>query len=174
VHSRSLIIYSYNKLQTADEKWTELMSLDIKSKQKVYFATEVRNSLAAAYHYLNNTRYYLKNEDMPHCGDQDLKNLLFQAASVYNDMTTLDKQRKTLKNIHIMRTRCLALSQWFEEVIKMFMPLMNQYSHVSNIYDIKKQELKMERIRLLDQIIRKNCPDQPNYKGKNIDFAIFY
>ena len=128
----------------------------------------MRNSLAGAYHYLNNTRSYLKNEDMPFCGDQDLKNLLYQAASVYNEMSTPERQRNVLKNIQIMRKRCLALSQWFEEVIKMFMPLMTKYSQVSAQFDRKKEELKLERIRLLDDIIRNNpeTDEKSPFKGK--------
>ena len=91
---------------------------------------------------------------MPYCADQDLKNLLYQAASVYQDMNTYETQRITLKNIQVMRKRCLALSHWFETVIKMFIPLMTQYSIVSAQYDQKKEQLKLERIELLNSMIQ--------------------
>lgn len=130
------------------------MIISFRDKEKVFLATEVRNNLAAAYHYLNNTRSYLKHEDMPYCSEQDLKNLLYQAAAVYNEMASVEAQRNVLKNIQFMRKRCLGMSQWFETVIKMFMPLMTQHSIISNQYDHKKEELKRERIRLLDEIIK--------------------
>lgn len=129
---------------------------------------------------MNNTRSYLKNEDMPYCADQDLKNLLYQAASVYQDMNTLEAQRITLKNIQVMRKRCLALSHWFETVIKMFIPLMTQYSIVSAQYDQKKEQLKFERISMLNNMIRqaggqmiyveaKPEPSQGVVDGTNLD-----
>ena len=96
---------------------------------------------------------------MPYCADQDLKNLLYQAAAIYQDMSTLESQRNTLKNIQVMRKRCLALSQWFETVIKMFMPLMTQYSVVSSQYDQKKDALNCERVRLLTNIIKEMYDD---------------
>lgn len=91
---------------------------------------------------------------MPYCSEQDLKNLLYQAAAVYNEMESVEAQRNVLKNIQFMRKRCLGMSQWFETVIKMFMPLMTQHSIISSQYDRKKEELKRERIRLLDEIIK--------------------
>lgn len=115
---------------------------------------------------MNNTRSYLKNEDMPYCADQDLKNLLYQAASVYQDMNTLEAQRITLKNIQVMRKRCLALSHWFETVIKMFIPLMTQYSIVSAQYDQKKEQLKFERISLLNNMIREAGGQMINVERK--------
>lgn len=117
---------------------------------------------------------------MPYCADQDLKNLLYQAASVYQDMNTLEAQRITLKNIQVMRKRCLALSHWFETVIKMFIPLMTQYSIVSSQYDQKKEQLKFERISMLNNMIReaggqmiyveaKPEPSQSVVDGTNLD-----
>lgn len=99
---------------------------------------------------------------MPYCADQDLKNLLYQAAAVYQDMMSLETQRNALKNIQVMRKRCLALSQWFETVIKMFMPLMTQYSLVSSQYDQKKEMLKHERIKLLEDIIQEESYGRGN------------
>ncbi len=97
---------------------------------------------------------------MPYCADQDLKNLLYQAAAVYQDMTSLEAQRNALKNIQVMRKRCLALSHWFETVIKMFIPLMTQHSLVSNQYNQKREQLKYERIRLLNQIIKRESENE--------------
>ncbi|RNA02600.1 E3 ubiquitin- ligase BRE1-like 2-like [Brachionus plicatilis] len=174
-NARFLLVYGYNQIQTCEQKWSEMMRLDVNNPEKVIFATEVRNNLVAANQNLINTKTYLKNITLPYCTDEDLKTLQGLAAGTYQDMQTAQRQRYALNIIQVLRQRCAALYQWFDQVIKD--SLVVDYSRVKIDYDQKSRELKMERIRLLQEKIKEktgknvtiNLYDNKNDKKDNLD-----
>ena len=86
------------------------------NQEKVIFATEVRNNLVATNLNLINTRAYLKNIDLPYCTEDDLKTLQSLASGTYQDMMTPQRQKYALDIIQVLRKRCAALKQWFDQV----------------------------------------------------------
>lgn len=116
------------------------------------FATEVRNNLVAGNQNLVNTRTYLKNIELPYCTEEDLKTLQGLSEGTYQDMQTVQRQRYVLDIIQVLRKRCAALNQWFDQVIKD--TLVVDYSRVKGEFDKKFKELKLERVRLLQEKIK--------------------
>ncbi|CAF0828677.1 unnamed protein product [Brachionus calyciflorus] len=163
-NARFLLVYAYNQIQLCEQKWSEMMRLDINNPEKVIFATEVRNNLVAANQNLVNTRTYLKNITLPYCTDEDLKTLQGLASGTYQDMQTPQRQRYALSIIQVLRQRCAALYQWFDQVIKD--TLVVDYTKVRIDYDQKSKQLKMERVRLLQEKIKEKT-------GKDVKINIF-
>ena len=135
----STIIYGINKKNKSDP-------------EKVIYATEVRNNLVAANQNLINTRSYLKNIELPYCTEEDLKTLQNLATGCYKDMNTVDRQKYVLGILQALRKRCAALNQWFDQVIKD--TLVVDFSKSRIDYEQKSKQLKMERIRLLQEKIK--------------------
>ena len=163
-NARFLLVYAYNQIQSSEQSWMELMKLDLNNPQKVIFATEVRNNLIAANQNLQNTRSYLKNIELPYCTEDDLKTLKNVAAGTYQDMMNVQRQNYVLNIIQILRKRCAALNQWFDQVIKD--TLVVDYSKVKINFDQKFKQLKLERIRLLQEKIKEKT-------GKDIKVNLF-
>lgn len=124
----------------------------LSNPEKVIFATEVRNNLVAANQNLINTKTYLKNIDFPYCTQEDLKTLQGLSAGTYQDMQTVQRQKYALDIIQVLRKRVAALNQWFDQVIKD--SLVVDYSKSRNLFEIKSKDLKLERIRLLQEKIK--------------------
>ena len=132
--------------------------------EKVISATEVRNNLVAAYQNLINLRKYLKRVDLPYCTETDLKTLHNLASRTYEDMINVDRQRYCLSIIEILRRRCASLNQWFEQVIQTI--LLRDYSLIKAQFDQKSNDLKCERIKILqEKIVEKT--------GKLVDLNLF-
>jgi hypothetical protein len=81
-----------------------------------FIKKKVRNNLVATNQNLINTRAYLKNIDLPYCTEDDLKTLQSLAAGTYQDMMTPHRQKYALDIIQVLRKRCAALNQWFDQV----------------------------------------------------------
>jgi hypothetical protein len=90
-----------------------------------------------------------------------LKNV---AAGTYQDMMNVQRQNYVLNIIQILRKRCAALNQWFDQVIKE--TLVVDYSKVKINYDQKFKQLKLERIRLLQEKIKEKT-------GKEVKVNLF-
>lgn len=163
-NARFLLVYAYNQIQASEQSWEELVQLDQNNPQKVIFATEVRNNLIAANQNLQNTRSYLKNIELPYCTEDDLKTLKNVAAGTYQDMMVEARQKYVLNILQVLRKRCAALNQWFDQVIKS--TLVVDFSRVKIDYDVKSRELKLERIRLLQEKIKDKT-------GKDIKVNLF-
>ncbi len=74
---------------------------------------------------LINTRAYLKNIELPYCTEDDLKTLQSLAAGTYQDMMTPHRQKYALDIIQVLRKRCAALNQWFDQVRIWFIKVKN-------------------------------------------------
>lgn len=163
-NAKFLLVYAYNQLNCSEQRWTELMNLDIRNPEKVILATEVRNNLVASNQNLMNTRSYLKNVNLPYCTDEDLRSLQALAAGIYQDMLSVDRQRYCLNIMQVLRKRIAALNQWFEQVIKN--TLIVDYNKIKDAYDKKSKELKRERVRLFTEKIKEKT-------GKDVKINIF-
>ncbi len=86
------------------------------------------------------------------------------AAGTYQDMMNVQRQNYVLNIIQILRKRCAALNQWFDQVIKE--TLVVDYSKVKINYDQKFKQLKLERIRLLQEKIKEKT-------GKEVKVNLF-
>lgn len=73
----------------------------------------------------------MKNITLPYCTDEDLKTLQGLASGIYQDMQTTQRQRYVLNILQVLRQRCAALYQWFDQVIQ------NKYNFLIFIFKIK-------------------------------------
>jgi hypothetical protein len=163
-NAKFLLVYAYNQLNCSEQRWTELMNLDIRNPEKVILATEVRNNLVASNQNLKNTKMYLKNVNLPYCTDEDLNSLQALAAGIYQDMLSVDRQRYCLNIMQVLRKRIAALNQWFEQVITN--TLVVDYNKIKDSYDKKSKDLKRERVRLFTEKIKEKT-------GKDVNINLF-
>ena len=176
-NARFLLVYAYNQIQYAESKWSELMRKDFNDPERAIYATEVRNNLVAANQNLQNTRTYLKNIELPYCTEDDLKTLQGLAQGTYQDMQSVQRQRYVVEIVQALRKRCAALNQWFDSIIKD--SLVVDYSRVKIDFDQKSKQLKMERIRLLQEKIKEktgkdikiNLSDHMGSKKDNLNLS---
>lgn len=77
----------------------------------------------AAYQNLSNAKTYLKNVNLPFWTDDDLNLLQHFANEIYEYMSD-DGHYYFLKEVQKMRKKCAKLNEWFESVVKMFVPLV--------------------------------------------------
>ena len=88
-------------------------------------------------------------------------------------MMTVERQNYVLNILQALRKRCAALNQWFDQVIKD--TLVVDYSKARIDYEQKSKQLKLERVRLLQEKIKEktgqdvkvNIPDMVSDKDKN-------
>ncbi len=66
-------------------------------------------------------------------------------------MVNVERHSHCLTIIEILRKRCASLNQWFEQVIDHV--LVVDYLNVKADFDKKSKELKLERIKLLQEKI---------------------
>lgn len=60
---------------------------------------------------------------MPHCTDDDLNHLQNLANEIYEYMSD-EGQSYFHREIQMMRKKSAQLNEWFEQVVKMFVPLV--------------------------------------------------
>ena len=106
----------------------------------------------------------MKNVELPYCTEDDLKTLSNLAVGTYQDMQSVERQKYALNIIQILRKRCAALNQWFEQVIKQ--TLVVDFNQVKKDLDEKSYLLKKERIRLLHDKIQEKT-------GKDVNLSLF-
>ena len=80
--------------------------------------------MIAAYQNLTSARSYLKNVNFPYLTEDDLAHLQSLAEELYEYMSE-EGHVYVLKQVQVMRKKCAQLNEWFESVVKMFIPLVN-------------------------------------------------
>lgn len=84
----------------------------------------MKNNLIAAYQNLTNAKSYLKNVNFPYLTEEDLMSLQILSDELYEYMSA-DGHSYVLKQVQIARKKCAQLNEWFESVVKMFIPLVS-------------------------------------------------
>lgn len=160
-NARFLLVYAYNQVKCAEERWIDLMNKP-GDDSTLLLATEVRNNLVAANQNLINTKTYLKNVDIPYCTEDDLKSLHGLATNIYEDMKTQQRQKYALDVIQTVRKRCAALCQWIDQVIRD--SLVADYTRTKLEFDSTNKKLKLERVRLMQDAIKQKTGKTVNIK----------
>lgn len=89
--------------------------------------------MIAAYQNLANAKSYLKNVNFPYLTEEDLINLQSLADELYEYMSE-EGHVYVMKEVQIIRKKCAQLNEWFESVVKMFIPLVNSFNFFNSCF----------------------------------------
>lgn len=151
-NARFLLIYACNQIQCAEQHWKEIHELDIEDPKIVLRVTESINNILVCDENLEKTQKMLSNVKFPYCTPEEREKIVKLTDCMYTDMLNVQLQvdhETTLSNFH---QSCINLKMWFDSVIKK--TLVDPYAHVVAECRRVKQELRLERIRLLQEHIK--------------------
>ncbi|XP_047133082.1 dynein heavy chain-like protein 2 isoform X2 [Hydra vulgaris] len=153
-YARQLFYNACWQISYAYRRWMQIETIPQNFPQaKYYLATDTRNHLIAADQNCRKAAEFISMNSMPYWSFEDFKNIVININTIYNDVMIKENFNRALLWFKYYHYRLAVQLQWTDNVINT--KLTADYHQAVQVYKQKYQELRMERIRCLQEIAHK-------------------
>ncbi|XP_065661676.1 uncharacterized protein LOC101240898 isoform X3 [Hydra vulgaris] len=153
-YARQLFYNACWQISYAYRRWMQIETIPQNCPQaKYYLATDTRNHLIAADQNCRKAAEFISMNSMPYWSFKDFKNIVISINTIYNDVMIKENFSRALLWFKYYHYRLAVQLQWTDNVINT--KLTADYHQAVQVYKQKYQELRMERIRCMQEIAHK-------------------